>query len=135
MDLEDLLRGLVGRVASERPELAAKLEHAVPLEFSEGKLVLGWGPGNVFGDLVARPETTAELERVATAMLGKPTRISHELESARVAGKKTLSRLEAEERERKVREAYDRARRHPRIAEAAEILGAKLRDLKLAKAP
>jgi hypothetical protein len=68
-------------------------------------------------------------------VLGRPTRIVHEQESGRAAGRKTLSRLEAEERERKVREAYDRARRHPRIAEATEILGAKLRDLKLAKAP
>jgi hypothetical protein len=41
--------------------------------------------------------------------------------------------LEAEARERRTREAYEKARQHPRIAEAVEILGARLKDLKLAK--
>jgi hypothetical protein len=66
-------------------------------------------------------------------VLGSPCRVSHERDSARAAGKKTLSHLEAEARELRTREAYDKARKHPRIAEAVEILGARLKDLKLAK--
>jgi hypothetical protein len=134
-NLEDLLKNVVARVAPERPELAAKLEHAVPLELKEDKLVLGWAPGNLFGQLVANSDATPVVERTCSALLGRTIRVVHEHESARAAGKKTLSVLTAEDRERKVREAYETARRHPRITEAVEILGARLKDLRLAKAP
>ena len=99
------------------------------------ELVLGWAPGNLFGELVARPETTAVVERALTSVLGRDVKVVHEHESARAAGKKTLSHLSVEERERKVREAYETAKRHPRISEAVEILGARLKDLRLAKSP
>jgi DNA polymerase-3 subunit gamma/tau len=132
---DELLKNVVARVASERPELAAKLEHAVALELREDKLVLGWAPGNLFGQLVANSDATPIVERACSALLGRTIRVVHELESARAAGKKTLSVLSAEDRERKVREAYETARRHPRITEAVEILGARLKDLRLAKAP
>lgn len=135
VDLDDLLRRILERLAAERPELAAKLEHAVPLELSEGRLVLGWAPGNLFSELITGRESTEPLERVLTALLGKPSQIVHERDSERARGRKTLNRLETEEREGRVREAYDRAKGHPRIAEAAEILGAKLKDLKLARTP
>ena len=86
-------------------------------------------------ELVARPETNTVVERAASAVLGRPVAVVHEQESQRASGKKTLSLLSAEERERKVREAYDNARKHPRISEAVEILGARLKDLRLAKVP
>lgn len=134
-DLDGLLRTVLERVAVERPELAAKLEHAVPLEFSAGRLLLGWAPGNVFAQSMSGPEPTRTMERAAAAVLGAPTRVLHETDSERAGRRKTLSRLEAEEREERTREAYQRVREHPRIAEATEILGAKLKDLKLARQP
>jgi DNA polymerase-3 subunit gamma/tau len=133
LDLEETLRLIVARIASERLELAAKLEHGVLLEAAPGRLLFGWAPDNLFGELVASPENTAVIEQAASAVLGTPCRVSHERDSARAAGKKTLSHLEAEARERRTREAYEKARQHPRIAEAVEILGARLKDLKLAK--
>jgi DNA polymerase-3 subunit gamma/tau len=133
-DLEEILRAVVARVAGTRPELAAKLEHGVLLEINAAEALLGWAPGSVFGALVSTPENTTLVEQALSAVLGAPRRVKHEHDSARAAGKKTLSHLEAEARERRTREAYDRARAHPRIAEAIEILGARLKDLKLAKA-
>jgi DNA polymerase-3 subunit gamma/tau len=133
LELDEVLRKIVARVAGDRPELAAKLEHGVLLEVAPGRLLLGWAPDNVFSELVATPENTALVEQAASTVLGAPCRVSHERDSARAASKKTLSRLEAEARERRTREAYERARQHPRIAEAVEILGARLKDLKLAK--
>ncbi len=132
-DLEEVLRAIVARVAVSRAELAAKLEHAVLLELTPTELVLGWAPGSVFGPLVATPECTSIVEQAASAVLRSPRRVKHEHDSARAAGKKTLSHLEAEARERRTREAYEKARAHPRIAEAIEVLGARLKDLKLAK--
>jgi len=133
LDLEEVLRAIVARVATSRPELAAKLEHAVALERTPGQLVLGWTKDNVFAALVATPECSAIIEQAASSILKTPTRVVQELDSARAAGKKTLSNLEAEARERRRREAYERARSHPRLAEALEVLGARLRDLRLAK--
>ena len=133
VDLDGLFRDLVGRVAAERVEFAAKLEHAVLVEASRDKgLILGWPKDSVFGSLVGSPEHLSLLERVATELLGRPTRVSHEYDSSRVVGRKTLSLLEAEAREQRRREAYERIRRHPRVEEAVEILGARVRDLRLA---
>jgi DNA polymerase-3 subunit gamma/tau len=132
-DLDALFRELVGRVAAQRVELAAKLEHAVLVEASVEKgLVLGWPPDSVFASLVGTPEYMALLERLASELLGRPTPVSHEHDSARAQGRKTLSHLEAEAREQRRKEAYERIRRHPRVEEAVEIFGARVRDLRLA---
>ena len=132
-DLDALFRELVGRVAAQRAELAAKLEHAVLVEASAEKgLVLGWPPDSVFASLVGTPEYMALLERLASELLGRPTPVSHEHDSARAQGRKTLSHLEAEAREQRRKEAYERIRRHPRVEEAVEIFGARVRDLRLA---
>ena len=132
-DLDALFRELVGRVAAQRVELAAKLEHAVLVEASAEKgLVLGWPPDSVFASLVGTPEYMALLERLASELLGRPTPVSHEHDSARAQGRKTLSHLEAEAREQRRKEAYERIRRHPRVEEAVEIFGARVRDLRLA---
>jgi DNA polymerase III subunit gamma/tau len=132
-DLDALFRELVGRVAAQRVELAAKLEHAVLVEASVEKgLVLGWPPDSVFASLVGTPEYMALLERLASELLGRPTPVSHEHDSARAQGRKTLSHLEAEAREQRRKEAYERIRRHPRVEEAVEIFGARIRDLRLA---
>jgi DNA polymerase-3 subunit gamma/tau len=133
LDLDETLRLIVARVAGQRLELAAKLEHGVLLEAAPGRLLFGWAPDNLFGELVSSAENTAIIEQAASAVLGGPCRVAHERDSARAAGKKTLSHLEAEARERRTREAYEKLRQHPRIAEAVEILGARLKDLKLAK--
>jgi hypothetical protein len=125
----------VARVASERPELAAKLEHGVAVEAAPGRIVIGWGKDNLFGGLVETAENTAVLERAATAVLGTATRVVHEHNSPRAEGKKTLSNLEAEARAQRLRETYERLKQHPRIADAVEILGARLKDLKLPKTP
>ncbi|MFZ5892599.1 MAG: DNA polymerase III subunit gamma/tau [Myxococcota bacterium] len=133
LDPEEVLRNVVARVASERPELAAKLEHGVALEVTQGRFVIGWAKDNLFGGLVATPENIAVVEKAATAVLGAPTRVVHEHDSPRAEGKKTLSNLEAEARAQRLRETYERLKQHPRIADAVEILGARLKDLKLAK--
>jgi DNA polymerase-3 subunit gamma/tau len=133
-DLDEVFRALVGRVAAERPELAAKLEHGVLVEVGANRIVLGWPPESVFGSLVSTPENDAVIERLATELLGMPMRLTHEPESDRAKGRKTLSVLEAEAREQRRKEAYERIRRHPRVEEAVEIFSARVRDLKLSSA-
>jgi hypothetical protein len=119
-------------VAALRPELAAKLEHSVLIEAAAGRVVLAWPPDSMFGTLVAAPEPTALIERVAGELFAAPTKIAHELDSPRTEGRKTLSHLEAEAREQRRRDAYERVRHHPRVEEAVEIFGARVRDVRLA---
>jgi DNA polymerase-3 subunit gamma/tau len=131
LDLESVFRELVGRVAAQRPELAAKLEHSVLIEAASGRLVLAWPPDRMFGKLVAEAEPTALVTRVASELLAAPTKVVHELDSPRTQGRKTLSHLEAEAREQRRKEAYERVRHHPRVEEAVEIFGARVRDVRL----
>jgi DNA polymerase-3 subunit gamma/tau len=130
-DLESVFRSLVGRVAAVRPELAAKLEHAVLIEAGAGRVVLAWPPDSMFGKLVAEADPTALIERAASELFGTPTQIVHELDSPRTQGRKTLSHLEAEARELRRKDAYERVRHHPRVEEALEIFGARVRDVRL----
>ena len=58
----------------------------------------------------------------------------HELESARVQSIKTVAALDTEARDQKTREALTQARKHHRVTDAVEVLGARVRELKLPQA-
>jgi hypothetical protein len=58
--------------------------------------------------------------------------VTLERESDRVGPVATLATLDAEEEERQRRAALAKLRNHPRVTEAVEVLGARVKDLKLA---
>jgi DNA polymerase-3 subunit gamma/tau len=122
-------RAIVQNFASERPELEAFLARAVPLEVSAAGIVLA------FGD--AEPFVAAEVERelglvsaAASRHFGAKTAVR--VERKAVAGT-TLASLDAEEEERSRRAALAKVKNHPRVAEAVEVLGARVKELKLAE--
>ncbi len=123
---------IIDRVAEVRPELAAVLEHAAPLELGPDRIVLGWEPGNVLSGQFAGKEAERVLERAAEQHFGKAPRIEVERDSERARGFETLAQVHIREREQKKRAAIAKARSHPRVTDAIEILGARIKDLRLA---
>jgi hypothetical protein len=92
-------------------------------------VVVGWPPDAM---LVANDkESVAALARAAEKHFGKPCNISFEFESERSRGRKSLAAADSQERAERTRQAYAAAQKHERITEAVEILGAKLKELKL----
>jgi DNA polymerase-3 subunit gamma/tau len=115
--------------ASERPELEAFLARAVPLEVGPASIVIAFGE--------AEPFVAAEVERAlglvtaaASRHFGATTAVR--VERKAVAGV-TLASLAAEEEEKNRRAALAKVKNHPRVTEAVEVLGARVKELKLAE--
>ncbi len=125
------LQQILEAVQKKRPDIAATLEHAVPLSRDGDLLTLGWPPDNVLGESLA-DELVSTLCCEAAIALELPLRrlqIEHACQAAK--GKPTLAARESAERARRVRAAQDRVRQHPRVRDAIELLGARLREVRL----
>jgi DNA polymerase-3 subunit gamma/tau len=127
---ETLLLGwqeLVDKIAEARPEMAAVLEHAVPLHVDSTTLHIAWPPGSTLD----KQFTDAEFTRVianAWAASGTVT-ITHDCRE--VTGRATLAAVETANRTRRVRELVQKSRQDPCIRLATEILGAHVRDVRV----
>jgi DNA polymerase III subunit gamma/tau len=128
--LEDW-RAILDLVEQSRPELSAFLQHAAPLDLKNGQLVVGWPPGSIFAAEASKKPALELLVQAATTHYGTRMLVSFELDSARARAATTVASLESEARDLRTREALQQARQHPRVAEAIEILGARLKDVKL----
>ncbi|MEI9949500.1 MAG: DNA polymerase III subunit gamma/tau [Pseudomonadota bacterium] len=130
---EDLaaFRAILDRVNERRPELAAFLARASILSSSPGELRLGWEPGDMFGQGANDRDSQDLLTGLASEHFGSPTKVLFEFDSARAATIKTVATLDAEIRLQKQREAVAQAKKHRGITDAVEVLGARIKDLKL----
>jgi DNA polymerase-3 subunit gamma/tau len=130
---EDLaaFRAILDRVNERRPELAAFLARASILSSTPGELRLGWEPGDMFGHGANDKDSQELLGSLASEHFGTPTKVIFEFESARAATIKTVATLDAEIRVQKQREAVAQAKKHRGITDAVEVLGARIKDLKL----
>jgi DNA polymerase-3 subunit gamma/tau len=123
-------RAIVERVASERVELGAFLMRGAPLGMSAGHIVLGFASDEPF---VAEVERGLSLvEQAASEHFGVPTSVRVEAGLERAKLPATLAGLDSDEAERKRRAALSKVKSHPRVVEAVEVLGARVKDLKLA---
>jgi hypothetical protein len=128
-DTLETWRRLVDHVGIDRPDLAAFLARAAPLEVAAGTLTLAFRE-----DDVSAVETERNLELVARAasqILETPTKVRVLKDDAQMKARRTLAELSTEEGERQRRAAIAKAKNHPRVAEAVEVLGARIKDLKL----
>jgi RPA family protein len=122
-------RALVDRIGIDRPDLAAFLARAAPLETAPGSVVLAFRE-----DDVSAVETERNLEfvaRAASAHFEAPTKVRVVKDDATMKARRTLAELNSEEGERLRRAALAKAKNHPRVVEAVEVLGARIKDLKL----
>jgi DNA polymerase-3 subunit gamma/tau len=124
-------RAILDRVNERRPELAAFLARASILGSSPGELRLGWEPGDMFSQGANDKDSQDLLGSLASEHFGTPTKVVFEFESARAATIKSVATLDAEIRVQKQREAVAQAKKHRGITDAVEVLGARIKDLKL----
>ncbi|MEI9939436.1 MAG: DNA polymerase III subunit gamma/tau [Pseudomonadota bacterium] len=124
-------RAILDRVNERRPELAAFLARASILSSTPGELRLGWEPGDMFSQGANDKDSQELLTNLASEHFGAPTKVIFEFESARAATIKTVATLDAEIRVQKQREAVAQAKKHRGITDAVEVLGARIKDLKL----
>jgi hypothetical protein len=85
----------------------------------------------MFGHGVSDQESQALLTVLASEQFGAPTKVSFEFESARATTIKTLATIDTELREQKQRDAVAQAKKHRGVTDAVEVLGARIKDLKL----
>ena len=119
-------------LAARHPEIAAVLQHAALLDLSDAGLMLGYEPGNVFARQANDKDTREALAEALLRTLGKSVPIQIEEESKRAAGSDTVYAQHERERQEAVRRALQAARKHPAVVSALEVLGARIKDLKLA---
>lgn len=124
-------RAIMDRVNERRPELAAFVARASILSIKEGELRLGWEPGAMFSHGANDKDSQDLLTNLASEHLGVPTKVVFEFDSARAAGIKSLATIDGEIRVQKQRDAVAQAKKHRGITDAIEVLGARIKDLKL----
>ncbi len=130
----DVWRAVLGRVRATRPDRASVLEHAVVMEMSAARVVLGFDPASAF--LAARasdPEALDALTLAVRTHFGAPTTIvidaAAKLPSG--GGTRTIASLDAERRERDLANARAAVEAHPIVKEALRIFDARVKDVKL----
>ena len=115
----------------ERPELAAFLEHAAVIDEGRGVLTLGYEPGSVFAKELDDPKLWRITSEAASAAFGTETRVEFLFDHAPARGMDTLSADRVRAREERLREAKHKAKNHPRVTDAIEVFGAKIKDLRV----
>jgi DNA polymerase III subunit gamma/tau len=128
-ELDQQYSRILGVLEAERPDLAAMLGHAIPLKVTSEAVVVGWPPDAML--VASDKDSVAALARATEKHFGKPTPVSFEFDSERAKGRKSLAAADSLERAERTRAAYAAAQKHERITEAVEVLGAKLKELKL----
>jgi DNA polymerase III subunit gamma/tau len=122
-------RTIVDHIGIDRPDLAAFLARAAPLEAGPGAIALAFS-----SDDPSAVETERNLELVAkaaTEFFDVATKIRVVRDDAAMKTRRTLAGLNSEEGERQRRAAIAKVKGHPRVTEAVEVLGARIKDLKL----
>jgi DNA polymerase III subunit gamma/tau len=122
-------RKIVDHIGIDRPDLAAFLARAAPLEAGPGAIALAFSE-----DDPSALETERNVElvaRAATEFFDVATKIRVVRDDAAMKNRRTLAGLNSEEGERQRRAAIAKVKGHPRVTEAVEVLGARIKDLKL----
>jgi hypothetical protein len=125
-------RSLVESIAEDRPEVASILSHVVPLELADDRYLLGVEKGSVFESRATSPEAMAQIQGASTKLFGTTPDVGFKINGAHPGGM-TLASQKAAERAEAEAEAIRRAKQHPRVLDAIEILGAKVKEVRLAK--
>jgi hypothetical protein len=124
-------RDIVEAVRESRPELAAFLEHAAVLKAQPGHLLLAYPPKSIFSEQVKGRDCIDLLTECSGRVLEAPSRAEFRFDYEPASGMDTLSADRVRAREARMRKAIADAKNHPRVTEALEVLGARLKDLKI----
>jgi len=128
----DVWRTILDRLRTRHPALASVLDHAIPLETTAARLVVGFEPSAAFlGARASEPDALDELTREVRAYFGQPTKVALELSARATAGTKTIASIDADRRSAELAKARAAVEGHPLVQEAVRLFGAQLRDVKL----
>ncbi|MEM1029284.1 MAG: DNA polymerase III subunit gamma/tau [Myxococcota bacterium] len=119
---------ILDRVRVDKPPVASVFEHAAPLEVTPERLQLGYPPGSFLLQQAQSHVTT--LEAAASQHFGRPTTVEIDLSKRHGEVETVAERNAAQGRERE-RLARRRVETHPLVVAAREVLGARIRDVRL----
>jgi len=128
----EMWRAVLERVRNARPAIASTLEHAIPVEISAARVVIGFESSAGF--LAARasdPEVLDVLTREARAHFGAATHVAIDVSAKGSAGVRTIASVDAERRSVELSQARAAIQSHPLVEEAIRLFGAKVQDVKL----
>ncbi len=131
---ETLLAGwqeIVETIAIERPEVAAVLEHAVPLEVNLGQIRLGWPPASTLNRQFADADLVELITKARQGAGGSTVKVAIEHECQEVANRPTLAAQETANRTRRLRALVQNSKNDPRVQQAIKILGAHIREVRV----
>ncbi|KYF66270.1 hypothetical protein BE15_12965 [Sorangium cellulosum] len=133
MNADDLAtwRAVITAVRGQRPALASVLEHAAVLELKPTRVVLGYEANSFLSGQATEPPARELLARVLHAHFGGPAELVFETITRGSAGP-SLAQVETAERKARVEAAKRAVADHPLVAAAIELLGAELKDVRLA---
>jgi DNA polymerase-3 subunit gamma/tau len=132
-DAADCWEAIVEEVRATRPEVAAYLEHAVPLKLDQDEVRVVWEAGTVFAEQLSVPGSQQVLQHVVGRYFTPATRVVIESDSSLPHGAETLAVRKAQRRAVLAREAMARAQQHADVVAAVNLLGARIKEIKLAK--
>ena len=125
-------RDILARVRLVRAPLASVLEHAIPLEMTQERVLLGFEPKSAFlAEQAKDPEALEILTREVRAHFGVPTEVALDLSAQRTPGVKTVAAVETERRQAATVMARAAVTAHPLVQEAIRVFGAEVREIKL----
>ncbi len=122
---------LVDTIALERPDVAAILEHAVPIRISQSQVHLGWPPSSTLNNQFSTEDLVKLITKARTERGENTTVVTIEQNCQAVAGRATLAAQEIANRTRNLRALVQQSKKDPRIQQAIEILGAHIRDVRV----
>lgn len=131
-DLESF-RTALSFVRTKRPALASVLEHAAVLRFAPERVELGYETGSFLVGQATEGSARDLLLAALTAHFGRTPELVFETIAPR-SGNVTLAMVETAERKTKLDAAKRAVAEHPLVTAAIELLGAELRDVRLADA-
>jgi hypothetical protein len=125
-------RAILDRVQGVRPALASVLQHAVPMELTPIRTVVGFESGaGFFAARASEPEALEILTREVRAHFGAPTQVVLDVSATPTSGLRTVASIDAERRSEELAKARAAVENHPLVQQAVRLFGATVRDVKL----
>ncbi len=131
--LLDALRPVVEALREVDPQLAAVLEQAVPLQVSAERLELGYERGSVFAKSVTAKDSVTKIETAGRRLLGEALELHIVEDCPEAAPHRTLSAKRIRERELAHQRAVAKVKSHPRVLDALQVFGGRVKDVKIAE--
>lgn len=124
---------MIAIVRGKRPALASVLEHAAVLRFTGERVELGYEASSFLVGQAVEASAKELLLGALASHFGRAPELVFETIQPK-SGNVTLAMMETAERKSKLDAAKRAVAEHPLVTAAIELLGAELRDVRLAEA-